>query len=121
MNFPSPTYLGFENCGMCVCNLVDDVIPPTGPSNMCFVDGGLKTSDTRIEGSRLDSVQVFSFMLEMCVNGSFGGICRRGFDNVDATAVCSSFGYGDSKCIAYLPGVGCVMFDATHCYYFYRR
>ena len=90
-----------KNFNSILCNLVDDVTPPTGPpTNMCFVDGELRTSDTRIERSSLNSVQVISFVLEMCVNGSLGGICRKGFDNVDATAVCSSFGYGDSKFIA---------------------
>ena len=35
-----------------------------------------------------------SLLLTTCVGGSYGGVCRRGTDNVDAAVACQYLGYG---------------------------
>ncbi len=34
-----------------------------------------------------------SLLLTACAGGSFGGICRRNFDDVDAALACTLLGY----------------------------
>ena len=36
----------------------------------------------------------FSLLLTTCVGGSYGGVCRRGTDNVDAKVACQYLGLG---------------------------
>jgi hypothetical protein len=51
--------------------------------------------------------------LEVCVDGFVGGICRTGFDNVDATVACRSIGFVDGESSAFLP---CAIVIRRYCF-----
>ncbi len=41
-----------------------------------------------------DFISNTSLLLTACAGGSFGGICRHNFDNIDAALACSFLDYG---------------------------
>ena len=39
-------------------------------------------------------------IVEICLNSSWGRVCRNGWDNKDAAVVCNQLGYGtEGKCL----------------------
>lgn len=70
------------------CNGLDGLLRP-----LPLDDGAIRVSET-------GSLQyVLTSVLEICVNGMFGGICNRGFDDVDAIVACRFIGYTDGRSI----------------------
>ena len=69
---------------------------PSTSTTSC-VDGDVSfqqaTSRTYINSKGL-SVNNMSLLLTACVGGIFGGVCRRGFDDVDAKFACRNLNFG---------------------------
>ncbi len=40
-----------------------------------------------------DFISNASLLLTACAGGSFGGVCRRNFDDIDAALACTFLGY----------------------------
>ena len=77
-----------------VDNLESSITP--SPPDVCLNDGQLQLIQaepllrTSVDGIQRSGITA---LLQVCVAGRFGGICRRGFDDVDAGVACRGVGY----------------------------
>ena len=65
-----------------------------------FLPGTFQTSgpvcsdgNLRLQNSSFSSSGVVVGLIEVCVNGSYGGICDIGWDDRDATVACNLLGF----------------------------
>ena len=66
-----------------------------GPGGGNCSDGDLRpVPESVLFGRTPEGLSNVSLLLSVCVGGFLGGVCRREFEDVDATVACRSLYYG---------------------------
>ena len=59
--------------------------------SQCFSDGQFRFANISNSSNPLDFSAEVSARVEVCSNGIYGSVCDNGWDEADATVLCTSF------------------------------
>ena len=61
----------------------------------CYDEGQTRLVDNNFSYDNVTGRGIYSGRVEVCYNGTYGSVCRSGWDQPDAEVVCR-YNYGDS-------------------------
>ena len=87
-----------EGCGWSAsatgrCTHAEDAgVRCEGRTNLCDYEGAIRVGDAS---------SVMQGAVEVCINGTWGGICSEDWDNRDASVVCRQLGFSSNGTVAF--------------------